>query len=169
MMARRSSRTQRGFTLVEIMMVVGIIGVLSSVAIPEMSKATYRARAAERRTVTNAVAAVSSDYMLNNTLPLAGLTGPANPVEAPSTSKHIFNPVLGGWAQLPLAIEGATYYQYSFSIVNGSPPTLFISAVGDLDGDGVQSTKDISYISVGNAFMWRDEVPAEGAEDATTF
>jgi prepilin-type N-terminal cleavage/methylation domain-containing protein len=163
------SPDQRGFTLVEIMMVVAIIGVLSSVALPQMGKATLRARAAERRAIMSAIAVVSSDYMLNNTLPAAGLTGPPNPAADPSTMKHRFDPMLGDWHLLQLAIEGYTYYQYTFSIANATPPILTVSAEGDLDGDGVRSTKEVVYVGVGNAFMWQVEHPAEGSEDLDTF
>ena len=45
----------RGFTLVEVMIVTTIIGILASVAIPEMSKMQYRSKEAERRLIMTAV------------------------------------------------------------------------------------------------------------------
>ena len=40
----------RGFTLIEVMMVVAIMGLLSSVALPQYQRAVLRARSAERDT-----------------------------------------------------------------------------------------------------------------------
>jgi len=47
-------QSQRGFTLVEVLIVVAIIGILSNIAIPQVQEALWRARAAS----------IVSDYML---------------------------------------------------------------------------------------------------------
>jgi prepilin-type N-terminal cleavage/methylation domain-containing protein len=168
-MTRRTA--SRGFTLIELMIVVAIVGVLSSVAIPELNRAHLRARAAERRSIMTSIAQTTSDVMLNQARLSGGtLLGDWNPNVVVSPAKHAFNSGQSGWNQLPLAIEGATYYQYKFLVDDTvAPTTLDIWAVGDLDGDGVPSTKQISYVGYGNAFAIRIEVPEQEAEDAATF
>jgi prepilin-type N-terminal cleavage/methylation domain-containing protein len=180
----RTARLSRGFTLVEIMIVVAIIGILSSVAIPEMGKATLRARAAERRTMMTAIAHAMSDYMVNTNVAAPSMTGAWNPTGTATTSKRPFNPMLDdGWKLLcrSLQVEGFTYYSYKFVLdpngsyddpVDGTPKTgttLVVQAVGDLDGDGSESPKTITYLGFGNAFAELLEDPEAGAEDQGTF
>jgi prepilin-type N-terminal cleavage/methylation domain-containing protein len=163
-------RRSRGFTLVELMLVVSIIGILSSVAIPEFGKFSYRARTAERRTIMASIAHAMSDVSLNRGA-IPNTTGAWNPAGAPTTFKRTFDPQQPGWSLLPLEVEGQTYYSYQFVSINLPPaqPTLVIEAAGDLDGDGAQSSKTIAYLAFGNAYQEVFENPAEGKEDVGTF
>lgn len=168
-------RRAHGFTLLEIMMVAAIIGVLSSVAIPEFAHAGLRARAAERRNIMVAIAHSYSDLALNKGSSPA-LTGDWNPA-VPKIYKQRLDMTQPGWNALAIEFEGFTYYSYKFvanpngtNPLDGTPqPTLDVSAVGDLDGDGALSTKTISYVGFGHAYQLVVETPAEGQEDLTTF
>jgi hypothetical protein len=153
-MKTRSS--SRGFTLIELM---------------EFRAITLRARAAERRTIMTAILRSVSDVTLNKpNLPGAKLFGDWNPNVPVDTTKHAFNSAQAGWDQLAIQIEGKTYYSYKF-LMDATPatPTLDITAVGDLDGDGLLSTKVISYIGLANAFVEKVETPDAGLEDLDTF
>lgn len=61
---------KKGFTLIELLVVVLIIGILSSVALPQYTKAVWKSRAAELRSVTRSLAtAQESFFMANGTYP----------------------------------------------------------------------------------------------------
>ena len=60
-------KTQKGFTLIELMIVIAIIGILAAVAVPQYGQYTKRAKFAEVITATAAVkTAVSLCYQTTN-------------------------------------------------------------------------------------------------------
>jgi len=61
-----SGSSQQGFTLIELLVVVLIIGILASVALPQYTKAVWKSRAAELRSVTRALATAQEAYFLAN-------------------------------------------------------------------------------------------------------
>lgn len=74
---------QKGFTLIELMIVIAIIGILAAIALPAYQDYTKRARAAEGLSLAGgAKTAVSEFYSSNNQFPsnnaAAGLAAAAN-------------------------------------------------------------------------------------------
>ena len=57
---------KKGFTLIELLVVVLIIGILSSVALPQYTKAVHRARATEAWTIGKSVRTAQDVYFMAN-------------------------------------------------------------------------------------------------------
>ena len=153
-----------GFTLIELMMVVSIMGLLSSIALPQYTRATLRARAAERVTIMESLFRAVNDVVVQQQrVPSAAppgtrstWTGVGNPAGIPGTSKRRFDWAAAGWTQVPMVVQGDAYYTYSFVADDlngdGKTVTLTLTGDGDLDGDGIHSVRTTSYTSVGFSF-----------------
>ena len=71
-------QTNRGFTLIELMIVIAIIGILAAIAIPAYQDYTIRAQVSEGLTLaSNVQTAVADFYAQNGTFP-AGMQGGNN-------------------------------------------------------------------------------------------
>jgi prepilin-type N-terminal cleavage/methylation domain-containing protein len=175
------ARSQRGFTLIETMVTVGIIGALATIALPAFQKYTLRAKASERTAIMLRIKQSVQDYYLRNgtTVPGGGtLDSGFNPPLPPSSAKRTLQTNMAAWntyfsapgggSSVQHEIEGSVYYSYRF-IVDDTPTVgrITIWAAGDLDGDGVISFKRLVFTRVSGVYQpdMAQEFPPAGEED----
>lgn len=164
----RSRMASPGFTLMELMIIVVIISILSTVAIAGFNRAIKRSRAAEASTTLASIAAREEAYRqefgqycaagrVDGTPPTSLGVGEAWPTSSPDTTTVPFN--ISGipreWRQLGFTPPGVVRFRYvalagapasappGEAGWSGSPnqDVWFIAeAYGNVDGDSVLST-----------------------------
>jgi type IV pilus assembly protein PilA len=163
MISRMTKRIKGGFTLIELMIVVAIIGILAAVAIPAFMKYMRKAKTVEATQGIKKIYDGARTYFLEENAARGVNSGNATARQFPDDATE--SPAIGSccgqsadrcpptpanwtgaaWSALKFSMEEAHYYSYTFDSDGTDATSQFTArARGDLDCDADYSTFEMA-------------------------
>jgi type IV pilus assembly protein PilA len=151
-MIRISRKAQRGFTLIELMIVVAIIGILAAVAIPAFMDYMKKGKRSEAELNLDAIKKSNKTTFVEKAsyvTQVAPATPGATCCAAGGVTKCVANAAawqgVAAWDELDFDITEDHYFVYSYDGSAGNAYTA--TASGDLDCDGTM----VDYVLTGTS------------------
>jgi type IV pilus assembly protein PilA len=142
-MSKLIRKSNKGFTLIELMIVVAIIGILAAIAIPNFLRFQLKSKSSEGKVNIAAIRTAQESY--NAEFGTYVTTATENPLVASiGTTKTPFLQTPGiDFALLGWSPEGSVYFSYD-TVAQVAPQAYTIEAVANIDGDA--ATQSWGYV-----------------------
>ncbi len=148
----KTYKSEKGFTLVELMIVVAIIGILAAVAIPQYRKFQLKAKTSEAKTNLGAIMTCEASWQAEHDVYVLAADYPG--VANVGATKQAWNAGAGsGFTIIGFVPQGNVYYSYSVgttqpannsaAAIGGAndPSAVNATVIGDTNDQGVVAAR----------------------------
>lgn len=111
---KKLSKDNRGFTLIELVVVIAILGILSAIAVPKFSKSRLNAAVSAHNANVRTIESAANMYLADN---------PDGKIETAVENPHVLQLYIQEWPKVPKELQGKT-----FTAANG---TATVTIAGD--------------------------------------
>lgn len=129
----------KSFTLIELMVVVALISILVTIAVPNYQRFQLRAKVSEAKHNLGAIRECLETYEMENN---SYIVCPLHPATVPSSSRVLWEDTAVPQAWIDIGFKPVGLIRYSYEVqagTSGITSSYVIIARGDLDGDGTES------------------------------
>jgi len=131
-MSKLIRKSNKGFTLIELMIVVAIIGILAAIAIPNFLRFQLKSKSSEGKVNIAAIRTAQESYLAEFGSYVNATASPAGDLGASKQTYINADGANSGFDQLGWSPEGRVFFQYE---ANADGSAYTVTAQADIDGD----------------------------------
>jgi type IV pilus assembly protein PilA len=138
-MSKLTRKSTKGFTLIELMIVVAIIGILAAIAIPNFLRFQLKSKSSEGKVNLAAIRTAEESYLAEFGVYVGAIQAPLLASLGSAKTPFVEIPIVGadfntlGWTP-----EGQVFFSYGVAINAAAPGASFTAtATADIDADGI--------------------------------
>jgi len=125
-----------GFTLIELMIVVAIIGILAAIAIPNFLRFQLKAKSSEGKTNIAAIRTAEESFFAEFNRYVSADASPAAIGDNVKVDFTDSGPALAGFSTLGWTPEGQVYFNYAVEVPTASNVEFTATAAANIDANG---------------------------------